>query len=282
MAQAIEDKPARRGDTPPQAALLWLALATMLGCMAALAWIFWGVSPAVTESGNAMRAGLQRVQTLADNLVASELAVGLTNGDYGEVQETLNRHLSVGYLVRGVVQNSAGKSVAAVGEVAGMRIGEAVPQALLDAGRSVDILQGSRSQGRLIILAVPVAPTEGIGKGIAGLRAALMLAAVLALMSAGAVVWLWFDLRSRTRASRLRAEAAVQAHMKARDGELSSQPAPNTEAMSSTTLQFMETELRKRLAEARERRGPMTGEVFNPNSTSPGKAADDGKRRETA
>ena len=282
MAQAQEGQVSRRGDTPPQVALLVLALLTMLGCMGALAWIFWGVSPAVAESANGMRAALKRVQGLADNLVASELAVGLANGDYGEVQETLNRHQSVGFLSQGVVQNSAGKSVAAIGTVAGLRMGEPVPEALAATGRGIDILQGSRSLGRLLVLAVPAGATEGAAKGATGLRAALILAAVLALMSAGTVIWLWLDLRARTRASRLRAEAAVQARMKPLDDERTSRPPAGMDEMSSTTLQFMETELRKRLAEARERRGLMTGEAFNANSTNPGIAASGAKRREPA
>jgi len=282
MAQEIDTRAASRGDTPREAPLLALALITMLACMAALGWIFWGVSPALNESANGARAALQRVQTLADGLVASELAVGLANGDYGEVQETLNRHQAVGFLSRGVVQNSAGKSVAAVGTVAGLRMGEAMPAALQSAGRAIDVTQGARSIGRLVVLAVPEGANESWGKGTAGLRAALILAATLALMSAGAVIWLWRDLRTRKRASRLRAAAAVQARMKSHDSGRALPPSGGMDEMSRTTLQFMETELRKRLAEARERRGPMTGEVFNPGSTSPGMAATNAKRSETA
>ncbi len=69
-----------------------------------------------------------------------------------------------------------------------------MPEAILAAGRGFDVAQGSRSIGRLVVLAVPEGANEALGKGAAGLRAALILAASLALMSADAVIWLWRDL----------------------------------------------------------------------------------------
>ena len=259
---ATEAQPGgRRGsDAPPQQILPVLALLSMLGCTAALAWIFWAVSPGLLESGTATRAEVARMQVLTDKLVTSELAVGLAGGDYGEVQETLNRHESVGFLTSGVVVNGVGKSVAAVGAVPGLSVGDPLPAPLQNAGRSINIVLGPQTLGRLVILGAPVAVADATAKAVAGLRAAVLLAAVFALLSAVAVVWLWREALLRARASRLRAIAAAAARQLSRQEERLAELGP-------ATLQMMESELRKRVAESRERRGPMTGEMV-PDSNS--------------
>lgn len=270
MAQEAHGGERRGSDAPPQLILLVLALLSMLGCTAALAWIFWGVSPGLLESGNGTRAEVVRLQTLTDKLVASELAVGLAGGDYGEVQETLNRHESVGYLASGVVVNGVGKSVAAVGAVPGLSVGDPLPAQMQNAGRSITIVLGPQTLGRLVILAAPVAPADATAKTVAGLRATALLAALCAVLSAGAVIWLWREAVLRTRASRLRAIAAAEARAKAREaGQMSRPPDQILSDMGPATLQIMESELRKRVAESRERRGPMTGEAAGEGSTVP-------------
>lgn len=266
---ATEAQPGgRRGsDAPPQQILPVLALLSMLGCTAALAWIFWGVSPGLLESGTATRAEVARMQVLTDKLVASELAVGLAGGDYGEVQETLNRHESVGFLTSGVVVNGVGKSVAAVGAVPGLSVGDPLPAPLQNAGRGINIVLGPQTLGRLVILGAPVAVADATAKAVAGLRAAVLLAAVFALLSAVAVVWLWREALLRARASRLRAIAAAEARARAREASQLSRQEEMLAELGPATLQMMESELRKRVAESRERRGPMTGEMV-PDSNS--------------
>jgi len=77
-----------------------------------------------------------------------------------------------------------------------------MPEAILAAERGIDVAQGSRRIGRLVVLAVAEGANEALGKGATGLRAALILAASLALMSADAVICPWRDLRARTREAR--------------------------------------------------------------------------------
>ncbi len=269
MAKQAQPGGRRGSDAPPHLILLVLALLSMLGCTAILAWIFWGVSPGFIESGNGSRVEIARLQALTDKLVASELAVGLAGGDYGEVQETLNRHESVGFLASGVVVNSVGKSVAAVGPVPGLSVGDPLPPQMQNAGRSINIVLGPQALGRLVILSAPAAVADGTAKAVAGLRAAALLAAVFAVLSTGAVIWLWREAVLRTRASRLRAVAAAEARARAREADQLSRQEEILTEMGPATLQIMESELRKRVAESRERRGPMTGEVVTDSNSVP-------------
>lgn len=258
MAKEAQPGGRRGSDTPPQLILPVLALLSLLGCSAALLWIFWGVSPGLLESGTATRAEVARLQVLTDKLVASELAVGLAGGDYGEVQETLNRHEIVGFLASGVVVNSVGKSVATVGVVPDLSVGDPLPPQMQNAGRSINIVLGPQALGRLVILSAPAAVADATAKAVAGLRAAVLLATVFAVLSAVAVIWLWREAVLRTRASRLRAIAAAEARAKAREVDELARHEQNVTDMGPATLQIMESELRKRVAESRDRRGPVT------------------------
>ena len=123
--------------------------------------------------------------------------------------------------------------------------------------------------GRLVILSAPAAVADATAKAVAGLRAAALLAAVFAVLSTGAVIWLWREAVLRTRASRLRALAAAEARAKAREADQLSRQEEILTEMGPATLQIMESELRKRVAESRERRGPMTGEVVTDGNSVP-------------
>ena len=239
-------------------ALAVLALLSMLGCAAAAAWMHWDVAPRVVQAGNVLRAEIMRTQSVADALVSNGIAHGLAGGDYGEVQETLAQHQSAGYLTRAAVINASGKIVAVVGSLEGLQIGEAAPSGLLAAGRPINLSLGSQSLGQLLILAAPPATADSLNKEVAGLRVASILVAALAVLSAGAVVWLRRESRrdietARRSASRARAESAV--------AELPAFSERSLQDLGPSTMQDIESELRKRVAESRLRRAAPTGDT---------------------
>ena len=245
----------------PPLVLAGLTLLSMLGCVAAAAWIYLNVPPAIAGADGAARAAIARVQGVADKLASAEIAVGLAGGDYGEVQETLARHEAAGYVTRAVVINAADKSVAAVGGVEGLRVGDPVSGELRGAARTIAISIGSQTLGQLLILATPAPLAVPPGKAIRDLPVAAMLVAALALISAGSVIWLWREARTRAEVMGRRAAAA---EARAKTARLSDQY-PAMMDMGPSTLQDMESELRKRVAELRERRehaaaGPSSDE----------------------
>ena len=264
MAQAREAGNSRSAaQARPPLVLAGLTLLSMLGCVAAAAWIYLNVPPAITAAEGAARAEIARVQGVTDQLASSEIAVGIAGGDYGEVQETLARHEAAGYVTRAVVVNAAGKSVAAVGGVEGLRVGDPVSGELRGAARTIAIAIGAQNLGQLLILVTPAPLAVPASKVIRDLPVAAMLVAALALMSAGSVVWLWREARTRVEGMRRHAAAA---EARAKTAGLSDQY-PAMMDMGPSTLQDMESELRKRVADLRERRGHAVG---GPNSDERG------------
>ena len=264
MAQAREAGTSRSAALArPPLVLAGLTLLSMLGCVAAAVWIYLKAPPAIAAAEGAARAEIARVQGVADQLASSEIAVGLAGGDYGEVQETLARHEAAGYVTRAVVINAAGKSVAAVGGVEGLRVGDPVSAELLGAARKIGIAIGAQNLGQLLILATPTPLAVPASRVIRDLPVAAMLVAALALMSAGSVVWLWRE--ARTRADLMRRRAAAD-EARAKEPALADQY-PAMMDMGPSTLQDMESELRKRVAELRERR---MHEVGGPSSDERG------------
>lgn len=235
----------------PSSALAVLALLSMLGCAAAAAWIHLDVAPRLVRAGDVVRAEVARKQSVADTLVSNGLAHGLAGGDYGEVQESLTQYQGAGYLTRAVVVNASGKSVAVVGGSEGLQIGEAVPAQMLAAGRLLNLSVGVQSLGQLLILNAPAAAADSLNKEIAGLRVAAILVGALALISAGAVVWLRREARRDIDAVR-RSSARARAESKA--AELPAFSEHGLQDLGQSTMQDIESELRKRVAESRARR----------------------------
>ena len=259
QARASQDRKSRSTDkTRSSSALAGLALLSMLGCAAAAAWMHWDVAPRVIQAGDGLRAEIVRRQSVSDAQVSNGIAHGLAGGDYGEVQETLAQHQSAGYLTRALVINASGKIVAVVGSLEGLQIGEAASSDMLAAGRPINLSLGSRSLGQLLILAAPAATADSLNKEVAGLRVASILVAALALISAGAVVWLRRESRrdieaARRSSSRARAESAA--------AELPAFAERGLRDLGPTTMQDIESELRKRVAESRLRRASATGDT---------------------
>ena len=258
QARASQDRKSRSTDkTRSSSALAVLALLSMLGCAAAAAWIHWDVAPRVIQAGDSLRAEIVRRQSVADALVSNGIAHGLAGGDYGEVQETLAQHQSAGYLKRAVVINASGKIVAVVGSLEGLQIGESAPSGMLAAGRPINLSLGSQSLGQLLILAAPAATADSLNKEVAGLRVASILVAALALISAGAVVWLRREYRRDVDAAR---RSSSRAKTESAAAELPTFSERGLQDLGPSTMQDIESELRKRVAESRLRRASAAGD----------------------
>ncbi|MBL8379494.1 MAG: hypothetical protein JNM79_16615 [Burkholderiales bacterium] len=230
----------------------------MLACAAAAAWLHLDVAPRVAGAGAALRAELARTQSVSDALVSNGLAHGLAGGDYGEVQESLTQYQRAGFLTRALVINASGKSVAVVGSLEGLRIGEVVPAQILATGRQINLSAGAQNLGQLLILGAPAAGADSLSKETQGLRLAAILVGALALISAGAVVWLRREaLRDIDNA--LRGASRARAERKA--AELPAFSEQDLQDIGRSTMQSIESELRKRIAESRARRSGTAGDA---------------------
>ena len=175
-----------------------LAVVRLLG-WALTGWLFWSVAPSLAQAGSGVRASSAHTQSELDSLVASGIAGVLAGGDYGEVQEMLERFGNAGFFSSALVVNASGRVVAAVGNIAGVRTGDSVADQLWRQGRRADILLDTRKRGELLILATPANAVETVNALIAGLRAASMLVLALTLLAAAALAWYWWRLRGLGR-----------------------------------------------------------------------------------
>ena len=177
-----------------------LAAVALLG-FAGTAWLFWSLAPSLVQAGSGVRAGSAHSQAELDTLVASGIAGVLAGGDYGEVQDMLERFGNAGFFTSALVVNASGRVVASVGSVDGVRAGDSVPDPLWRKGRRADIVLDARKHGELLILATPANAVESVNALIAGFRVASMLALAVTLLAAAAVAWYWRRLRALDQAT---------------------------------------------------------------------------------
>lgn len=184
-----------------------LAAVVLIGCVVT-AWLFWSVAPSLIQAGSGVRASSAHTQAELDTLVASGIAGVLAGGDYGEVQEMLERFGNAGFFTGALVVNASDRVVAAVGNIDGVRMGDTVAEPVWRKGRRTAIEFDARKRGELLILAAPANAVDSVNALIAGLRAASMLVFALTVLAAAALAWYWWRLRAPRQSAQ--APAATQ------------------------------------------------------------------------
>ena len=133
----------------------WPALALCVGSALLAAWLAVVSVPQARTEVQARQADIERLQSMADGTVTRSVASALATGDYGEVQTALSGFAQLGYFDHAVVLNASARVVAQVGQVPGARIGDALGPEALGQAQSVDLVLGSESSGKLLILRPP-------------------------------------------------------------------------------------------------------------------------------
>ncbi|MFN0164162.1 MAG: hypothetical protein ACKVQQ_23240 [Burkholderiales bacterium] len=266
----MANSPTSQGRSPwawskadPGFGLVVLALLSLLACGAAAVWMHYSVAARVLAAGDALRAEIVGNQSVSDALVTLGLVQGLAGGDYGEVQEMLTRYQGTGYLTNAVVINASGKGVAIVGGVEGLQVGDTVTPQMLASGKLIDLTLGAQKLGQLLVFAKQKTGPDTLNKEVAGMRIATILVALLALISAGAVIWLRQEFLRAVDAARKGSSRSKTPPMVADLRAFSEQ---DLRDIGQSTMQDIETELRKRVAASRERRvAPNTEGNLDPN-----------------
>lgn len=132
----------------------WIAWpAASLACVAALlgGWMTAVAVPQARQDAVVRQADLDRLRAMADSTVTRSMATAMASGDYGEVQAALSSFAALGYFEKAVVTNARQRVVASVGELSGVRIGDAPPADLVQQAQASDLMQGSETNGRLFI-----------------------------------------------------------------------------------------------------------------------------------
>ena len=224
-----------------------LALACMLACAAAGAWLSLLAAP-VADAVAALRDEGDRAHGMNDAIVVRSIAAGLAANDYGEVQDSLSLYQSTGIFGQAVVVNRAGQIVASVGGLAALRIGGVLPESLQQSGRTIEITGGTEKLGSLHVLKAIGRPAGLSGETERQLRIVALTIAALALLAA---IVLAAHLRRQRHSSALQsinaATVLIEAPSTTARLDTPSSGFPNTAARE------MEIEIRQRIADARQR-----------------------------
>lgn len=127
--------------------------AAVLACLAALlgGWMTAVTVPQARQDAVVRQADLDRLRAMADSTVSRSIATAMASGDYGEVQAALSSFAALGYFEQAVVTNARQRVVASVGDMSGVRIGDAPPAELVQQAQVSDLMQGSEANGRLLV-----------------------------------------------------------------------------------------------------------------------------------
>jgi hypothetical protein len=116
-----------RRARPPVPFTLKLALAALAVLAAACLWLALGLAPQAQRQHTDMQRERAHFAELSDKSLASNLGATLGHGDYGEVQDVLARHASLGLFDAAVVVNARGQVVAHAGPAPAPAMGEPLP-----------------------------------------------------------------------------------------------------------------------------------------------------------
>jgi hypothetical protein len=181
---------------------LWGALGAIGLATACGLWLAVGsATPAMPAKPTAGAASseIQRLTKLSDETLARSLALAMAERDYGEAQEALADHLTMGHFAAAVVLNERKQVVAHVGLTSPPTVGQPLP-APLPGSRQFNLRWAGASIGELVTVAGsppeaaaavdssrPAAPTTRIVGGL------LVLAGLISGVA------LWRHLRARYR-----------------------------------------------------------------------------------
>lgn len=174
-------------------AVCWLLA---IACTAAALWLAFGVAPPVKETAAKARQEIAHEHAQSEAVITHALATAMFAGDYGEVQDCLDRYAATGFFSRAVVTNAAQRVVASVGATPGLAIGNALPDSIATTGRRLRLLLRSEDYGQLVVLEAPQnAEVEALETRLATLHHALRVLAWASLALAACLtvhlVWLW-------------------------------------------------------------------------------------------
>ncbi len=196
----------QRASAPSE---LWAALAALGVAAAGGAWLAAGgaaptlpVGVSMSASANAEQdSELGRLNRLSDETLKRSLAFSLAERDYGEAQEALTDHLSMGHFASAVVLNERMQVVAHAGLATPPAIGELLSAQLPGDARPLKLSWAGAPIGDLVIV-----PRKGTGMSSADTSAvpgaassSRIVGALLALASVLSGAWLWRYLRARYR-----------------------------------------------------------------------------------
>jgi uncharacterized iron-regulated membrane protein len=184
--------------------LAMLAAALAFVGATASAWLHFSTRQMAQDEA-LLRESAERTRAVNDALLVQGVGAGLSNRDYGEVQEALDRFVEAGCRCRAIAVNSADKVVASTGLTPPPRIGEPAPEPMRAGMRAIEVTHGGERNGRLFLAPLESpAPPSGwrMLDTMRGLARGLALFALLATV--GAILLAW---RSRLGATAHREEA---------------------------------------------------------------------------
>lgn len=174
----------RRGRARPSI-YAWVALA--MPALAALmcAWLALFALPQASQAVAAQQTHIDLFDKAADATMTTGLALALATGDYGQLQDELDRFFKIGYFQSALVVNNKGRVVALAGPVGKTRIGDNVPADFNLQARTLALAVGAQAHGALSLVPPPAAPAAaklGGAQLAAGLATLACLAVTLMLL----------------------------------------------------------------------------------------------------
>ncbi len=173
-----------------------LAFFSLLGCGLLGLWFGSFGASLINDSAEAQQREIARLSALADNSLQLHLSQALAGGDYGQVQDVLSLHQSLGHFSAAGVTNDRGQLVAHAGFVPALPVGKPVAPEVRARAVAKPLAVGSSRLGEVLLVGGTHAPArQDIDRGSSWHALGWLLAA---LAAAGATL-LWRDAFARRR-----------------------------------------------------------------------------------